>query len=147
MGVIIRNGVEYSGACETATAVNYDNSLSGLDAQTVQEAIDEVNESLEWKLVGSASGSNAINLPSEWKEIMYQLVNSNGLSLTNYIIRKMLDTPGVSGIFGVTASENTDGSSVAKARITITESSINTTTFHIGTNDYLKDSKLYVWYR
>ena len=44
MGKIIRNGVEYSGATEDATAVNYNNSLSGLNAQTVQEAIDEMKE-------------------------------------------------------------------------------------------------------
>lgn len=47
MGKIIRNGVEYSGACEDATAVNYNNSLSGLNAQTVQEGIDELSSSLE----------------------------------------------------------------------------------------------------
>lgn len=46
MGKIIRNGVEYSGAVEDATAVNYDNSLSGLNAQTVQEAVDEVQENV-----------------------------------------------------------------------------------------------------
>lgn len=46
MGKIIRNGVEYSGAVEAATAVNYDNSLSGLEAQTVQEGLDEVSNSL-----------------------------------------------------------------------------------------------------
>ena len=43
MGKIIRNGIEFSGACEDATAVNYNNSLSGLEAQTVQEAIDELS--------------------------------------------------------------------------------------------------------
>ena len=46
MGKIIRNGIEFSGACEDATAVNYNNSLSGLEAQTVQEGIDELTESL-----------------------------------------------------------------------------------------------------
>ena len=46
MGKIIRNGIEFSGACETATAVNYDNSLSGLNAQTVQEGLDELSDSL-----------------------------------------------------------------------------------------------------
>lgn len=51
MGKIIRNGVEYSGATEDATAVNYDNSLSGLEAQTVQEAIDELS-------AGSGNGSS-----------------------------------------------------------------------------------------
>ena len=47
MGKIIRNGVEYSGAVDMATAVSYDGSVSGLSAQTVQEAIDEVSESLD----------------------------------------------------------------------------------------------------
>ena len=47
MGKIIRNGIEFSGACEDATAINYNNSLSGLEAQTVQEAVDELNSSLE----------------------------------------------------------------------------------------------------
>ena len=47
MGKIIRNGVEYSGATEDATAVNYNNSLSGLEAQTVQEAVDELHEDIE----------------------------------------------------------------------------------------------------
>ena len=46
MGKIIRNGVEYSGACEDATAVNYNNSLSGLEAQTVQEGLDELSSNL-----------------------------------------------------------------------------------------------------
>ena len=46
MGKIIRNGIEFSGACEDATAVNYNNSLSGLEAQTVQEGLDEVSNSL-----------------------------------------------------------------------------------------------------
>ena len=46
MGKIIVNGDEYSGACDTAVSVNYNNSLSGLKAKTVQEGIDELSESL-----------------------------------------------------------------------------------------------------
>ena len=46
MGKIIRNGVEFSGTLDNAANVNYNNELSGMEATTVQEAIDEINESL-----------------------------------------------------------------------------------------------------
>jgi hypothetical protein len=45
MGKIIRNGINYSGTCDNATNINYDNSISGLNARTAQEAIDELSES------------------------------------------------------------------------------------------------------
>ena len=44
MGKIIRNGIEYSGTYDSATSVNYDNSVSGLDARTVQEGLDELSK-------------------------------------------------------------------------------------------------------
>lgn len=44
MGKIIRNGIEYSGSYDDATSVNYDNSVSGLKANTVQEGIDELTK-------------------------------------------------------------------------------------------------------
>ena len=46
MGRIIRNGIEYGSGNENATNINYDGSVSGLEATTVQEAIDEMAESL-----------------------------------------------------------------------------------------------------
>lgn len=46
MGKIIRNGVEFSGTLDNAANVNYNNELSGMEATTVQEAIDEITESL-----------------------------------------------------------------------------------------------------
>ena len=46
MGKIIRNGIEFSGTRDTANNINYDGTLSGLNANTVQEAIDEVNNKL-----------------------------------------------------------------------------------------------------
>ena len=42
MGRIIRNGVEYGSGNENATNINYDGSVSGLEATTVQAAVDEV---------------------------------------------------------------------------------------------------------
>lgn len=52
MGKIIRNGINYGGTYEDATSVNYDNSASGLEARTVQEAVDEVVENLENSKIG-----------------------------------------------------------------------------------------------
>ena len=46
MGKILRNGIEFSSTSDTANNINYDNSKSGLDAVTVQEAVDEVTDSL-----------------------------------------------------------------------------------------------------
>lgn len=44
MGKIIRNGIEYGGTSDSANNVNYDNSVSGMNARTVQEGIDELNK-------------------------------------------------------------------------------------------------------
>ena len=44
MGKIVRNREVYSGTYDSATSVNYDGSASGLNAKTVQEAVDELAE-------------------------------------------------------------------------------------------------------
>ena len=47
MGKIIRNGINYGGTYEDATSVNYDGTASGLEARTVQEAVDEVQGNVD----------------------------------------------------------------------------------------------------
>ena len=47
MGKIIKNDKVYSGTFDDATSVNYDNSVSGLNANSVQEAIDELADGLK----------------------------------------------------------------------------------------------------
>ena len=112
MGVIIRNGIEYSGAggmggggCDcgeiiyltqeaydalpeskltdgveyritdantsttAARNIAYDNSESGIEATSVQGAIDSVSNSLEWKFLGTASSTNEITIPNDCNEI------------------------------------------------------------------------------
>ena len=75
MGVIIRNGIEYSGSCETATAINYDNSHSGLNAKTVQEGIDELSESLSIETT-TANASNPKILIQKMGRIRQLLINT-----------------------------------------------------------------------
>ena len=60
MGKIIRNGISFSGTRDTANNINYDNSLSGLNAKTTQEAIDEINSKVTAN--GSGSSSNIVYL-------------------------------------------------------------------------------------
>lgn len=47
MGKIIVNGETYSGTTDTANNINYDNSVSGLQASTAQEAIDELKDGMD----------------------------------------------------------------------------------------------------
>lgn len=64
MGKIIRNGIKYSGTTDSANKINYDNSLSGLEAKTAQEAIDELSDSLNTLLLIKNVNSNSISLSS-----------------------------------------------------------------------------------
>ena len=78
MGKIIQNGIEYSGTYSNATSINYDSSASGLNAKTMQEAVDEIHENLEWKLAGTTVGTaEAITYPSEAKELYIEAKMSN----------------------------------------------------------------------
>lgn len=47
MGKIVRNREVYSGTYDSATSVNYNNAASGLNARTVQEAVDEVQGNVD----------------------------------------------------------------------------------------------------
>ena len=63
MGKIIRNGIEYSGTFDDATSVNYDNSVSGLKANSVQEGIDELADGLKNTSVVDNLLSTSTTLP------------------------------------------------------------------------------------
>ena len=103
MGKIIRNGIEFSGACETATAVNYDNSLSGLNAQTVQEGLDELNNNLGGLRFGADGDGNygyygadgsLIPFKSNFNlgnyDIEFKLVKHNNANVVNYVTDKKI---------------------------------------------------------
>ena len=48
------------------------------------------NSSLEWKLVGSASGKNTINLPSNWNELSITTIFGTSIC-TAHVLRSSLD--------------------------------------------------------
>lgn len=93
MGKIIRNGVEFSGAVDAATAVSYDGSVSGLNAQTVQEAIDELSTSGDYVLLGTSSTQTVTQTAFEtitlsesvnnFKTIKLIVMNSDNIHIYN----------------------------------------------------------------
>lgn len=68
MGKIIRNGIEFSSTSDTADNINYNNSKSGLEAMTVQEAVDEVVDNLTESFGGLSIRFNSETGKPEWKE-------------------------------------------------------------------------------
>ena len=106
MGKIIRNGINYGGTYEDATSVNYDNSNSGLDAHTIQEAIDEVQDDLS-SLISKFKFSNSI----------YRIGFEKSSVNSDFVISIYMDETGTSRyqvIFngnGIIARYTTDGGS------------------------------------
>lgn len=70
MPSIYRKGIKYGTTSNTAQNVEYDNSKSGLKAETIQEAIDELNSDFKWKFHKSITGTSPIALPSDYSEIL-----------------------------------------------------------------------------
>lgn len=52
-----------------ASQVIYDNTTSGLEADNVQDAIDEINDNSTWTLLDTKTGNTAISLPSKYNEL------------------------------------------------------------------------------
>ena len=87
MGKIIRNGINYGGTYEDATSVNYDGAASGLEARTVQEAVDEVQGNVDalngslgkFVLLGKITGNSST-------EELFELNDSvNNYRLISYL--------------------------------------------------------------
>lgn len=58
-----------AGGASTAETIQYDNSASGLESDNVQCAVDELKESLKWKLLGTVTGTTKVALPETFNEI------------------------------------------------------------------------------
>lgn len=81
----LTNNVEYritdAGINEaTASNVSYDNSVSGLEATTVQGAIDKTHDGLTWKESERITGTTEIPYPSNANEIIAMATIINGSS-------------------------------------------------------------------
>ena len=99
MGKIIRNGVEFSGTLDNAANVNYNNELSGMEATTVQEAIDEVCGSLTnenvWNTTPVFQSQVSVDytyIATEDCLVVYQLYSYGEISrfLVNGIVRAVV---------------------------------------------------------
>lgn len=61
MSAIYRGGVKYTGTTTDAKALAYDNTQSGLDASTVQVAVDSMSQKLDEKLTVNGVLKGAID--------------------------------------------------------------------------------------
>lgn len=81
MGKIIQNGIEYSGTYSNATSINYDSSASGLNAKTVQEAVDELVENSEAKIyIDNTTETTAFKV---WRKDGVVYITCEGVATAN----------------------------------------------------------------
>ena len=79
MGKIIRNGVSYGGSSNAAGNISYDNSTSGLNSTTVQNAITELK-----RMIGGNNLQQYTTLPAPTSELEGTIVEYVGGTTINY---------------------------------------------------------------
>ena len=116
MGRIIRNVIEYGSGNENATNINYDGTVSGLEATTVQEAIDEVVSGL-----GGLEFTIVDGKP-QWKERGADSFNpfSQSLYVYNKGVKKVPYTVFANYQNSGTITENTDNITIRSAGNNVT---------------------------
>lgn len=124
-----------------ATNISYNNTSSGLTANTVQSAIDEVNSSTQWIGVATKTGSTAITLPSTWTElfILCQYGNSSAVQaqcVQTNIIRPAVDTTRVFTFGGATIFAQVQFASAT---------SVSMIYFGVSGTAYTSTSQIRVW--
>ena len=86
MGKIIRNGIEFCGTSDTADNIIYDNTSSGLEATTVQEAVDEIHSQVNDSLSGFyMEEMKEITLPFTATKKCFLFVKVSTNSSTGYV--------------------------------------------------------------
>ena len=143
MGRIIRNGIEYGSGNENATNINYDGAVSGLEATTVQAAVDELNNSLQWKSLPSVVGTSVIDLPSDYSEFIVDIkVNEYNNFTFSFIKNQLTDTmqPYNNGFW----LNTTNG---AKCGVMISKTQVQLNDVRLGESSYETNSTVTVHYR
>lgn len=95
MGKIIKNDKVYSGTFDDATSVNYDNSVSGLNANSVQEGIDELADGLKNTSVvdNLLSTSTTLPLSANQGRVLDEKISTLDESLGALIITQKITVP------------------------------------------------------
>ena len=92
MGKIYRNGVVYGGTTNIAGNIRYDNTGTGLNAVTVQNAITEVKE------IAGGAVSQVTVLPTASSASfgkIYQYIGATNANYTNGYFYKCVENSGV----------------------------------------------------
>ena len=151
LGKIVKNGVTYSGSSDNADNVKYNNNASNLDATNVQEAIDKLDESvdtlnsnLQWKLLGSATGTTHISLPSNFSELLVDLgINNRAQSYSFSLIKNQLSDT----VKRYRNGQYKSASAYAYAEIIVSLSEVYLSDARYNGTDYTSASVIDVYYR
>ena len=143
-----------------ASAVEVDDTNLGLGKNNVQDVLESLNTNkanssdLEWKLLGSATGTTKITLPTTYNElyIVVDVNNSNGVeqacSTTN-LIKKYIDTmtSNYKSFYMPTYDANPSYATYTRIRVIKSDNAIQLfEANYIGSN-YINYSKIVVYYR
>lgn len=139
----------------SATLVSYDNSTSGLEASSVQEAVDEVSFHTEWKLQGHFAGKGHIApLPTSFDELYIAITDSYSsrtftVSVLRHHIETMIDEYNIEYLatFGFATSLDSQTGWYAGGCLKITKTTINLLDYSFRGTDHSDDVKWLVYYR
>ncbi len=120
------------------------NKGHGIKRTTVSELIDDATT---WKLIGTATGTTSITLPSSFKELHVKLDNpkQGTVVYTWNILREDLLSNGEHYFLGFTGSTANLDSTSGILNVSLT--SINLISNSIYGTDYVNDSTITVYYR
>ena len=104
-----------TGGASTADKVKYNNTESGLQSTDVQGAIDEVNSSLEWKILFenvkptfASDGNVDYEIPANAKELLFIATLNDGVyQISSQALVRNLNSYQILGYYG---STNDNGS-------------------------------------
>lgn len=138
MGKIIRNGIKYSGTTNSADKINYNNTLSGLEAETAQEAFDELNTKIK------NGGSNIKYLTKEQYEALpdSKLTDDVEYRITDANTTNRIDATDVT--YGETTVH--DAISEVNSDLEAAQNDISTLNNSLTTKIYTNDNALTITY-
>ena len=119
--------------------------LSDLDTTDKTSVVNAINEvATSWTSLGSASGSNPITLPNDYKELMLEIDSPTAGNFAFCLERTMLSSTSKNFNNGGYISIN--NCSLVSLGVTLTSANINYVYVN-GENNVTSAATLYVWYK
>lgn len=127
------------------TAITNIGDLSDLDTTDKTSVVDAINEIASgWKSLGSASGSNPITLPNDYKELMLEIDSPTAGNFAFSLERTMLSS--TTKNFNNGGYISTNNCSLVSLGVSLTSANINYV-YANGENNITSTATLNAWYK